>query len=116
MCTKALANIFSMRHEQIYENYWKYLQIRKNIIKAAVEGERKLNKHLGAVGKRNDPNVMKHNWVVERPRISWDFYSDTSIALHQSMPYKKFILLARYLCPTAKKENKLSLCMVYMFL
>ncbi|XP_043269491.1 gamma-tubulin complex component 2-like isoform X3 [Venturia canescens] len=57
--------------------------IRKNIMKAAVEGERKLNRCGGWAGRRYgsgsyDPSSTKQNWVTERPRISWDFYADTS--------------------------------------
>ncbi|XP_015599336.1 gamma-tubulin complex component 2 isoform X2 [Cephus cinctus] len=60
-------------------------QIRKNVIKAAVEGERKLIKHTGALSKLNDVAPNKHNWIAERPRISWDFQSDTNIALLQKV-------------------------------
>ncbi|XP_003703274.2 gamma-tubulin complex component 2 isoform X2 [Megachile rotundata] len=51
-------------------------QICKNVIKAAVEGEKKLNKQVSTVTKKLEPSVIKHNWVHERPRITWDFYNE----------------------------------------
>ncbi|XP_033216784.1 gamma-tubulin complex component 2 isoform X3 [Belonocnema kinseyi] len=53
-------------------------KIRKNVMKAAVEGERKLIKHAGASSRYSDPFTIKQNWTIERPRISWDFHSDVS--------------------------------------
>lgn len=52
-------------------------------MKAAVEGGKKLNQQ--ALGKKNDGTLTIHNWVAERPRITWDFYSDTTVALYQSL-------------------------------
>lgn len=60
-------------------------QICKNVIKAAVEGERKLNKHVNTVTKKNNMSLMRQNWVLERPRISWDFLNDTTSALCQKV-------------------------------
>ncbi|XP_032680668.1 gamma-tubulin complex component 2-like isoform X2 [Odontomachus brunneus] len=57
-------------------------KICKNVMKAAVEGGKKLNQQ--AVGKKNDTLTI-HNWVAERPRITWDFYSDTTVALYQKV-------------------------------
>lgn len=53
-------------------------------MKAAVEGGKKLSQQASSVSKRNDRALIKHNWVAERPRITWDFYSDTIVALYQS--------------------------------
>ncbi|CAK9804480.1 Gamma-tubulin complex component 2 [Anthophora plagiata] len=54
-------------------------QICKNVIKAAVEGEKKLNKQVCAITKKTEPSVIKHNWVHERPRITWDFYNEPNV-------------------------------------
>ncbi|XP_015121074.1 gamma-tubulin complex component 2 isoform X1 [Diachasma alloeum] len=52
-------------------------QIQKNVMKAAVEGERKLIKQANALSKRGgDTEQVRHNWVTERPRISWDFHPE----------------------------------------
>ncbi|XP_076230836.1 gamma-tubulin complex component 2 isoform X2 [Calliopsis andreniformis] len=53
-------------------------QICKNVIKAAVEGEKKLNKQVSTVAKKAEPSIIKHNWVQERPRITWDFYNESN--------------------------------------
>ncbi|EZA59060.1 gamma-tubulin complex component 2 isoform X2 [Ooceraea biroi] len=54
------------------------------VIKAAVEGGKKLNQQVCAVGKRSDA-LTKHNWVMERPRITWDFHSDMAVTLYQKV-------------------------------
>ncbi|XP_017885284.1 gamma-tubulin complex component 2-like isoform X1 [Ceratina calcarata] len=54
-------------------------QICKNVIKAAVEGEKKLNKQVCAITKKAEPLVIKYNWVHERPRITWDFYNELNV-------------------------------------
>ena len=59
-------------------------KICKTVIKAAVEGGKKLNQQVCSVNWRND-NVAKHNWVAERPRITWDFHSDVAITLYQKV-------------------------------
>ncbi|XP_014475537.1 PREDICTED: gamma-tubulin complex component 2-like isoform X2 [Dinoponera quadriceps] len=59
-------------------------KICKNVMKAAVEGGKKLNQQV--IGKKNDGALTIHNWVAERPRITWDFYSDTTVALYQIVP------------------------------
>ncbi|XP_031772456.1 gamma-tubulin complex component 2 isoform X2 [Apis florea] len=61
-------------------------QICKNVIKAAVEGEKKLNKQVCAISKKIEPSVIKHNWVHERPRITWDFYNELNV-----MPCQKVV-------------------------
>ncbi|XP_043799977.1 gamma-tubulin complex component 2-like isoform X2 [Apis laboriosa] len=61
-------------------------QICKNVIKAAVEGEKKLNKQVCAISKKVEPSVIKHNWVHERPRITWDFYNELNV-----MPCQKVV-------------------------
>ncbi|OAD55185.1 Gamma-tubulin complex component 2 [Eufriesea mexicana] len=61
-------------------------QICKNVIKAAVEGEKKLNKQVCATTKKAEPSVIKHNWVYERPRITWDFYNEPNV-----MPCQKVV-------------------------
>lgn len=60
------------------------IQICKNVIKAAVEGEKKLNKQVNTVAKKSEPSVIKHNWVHERPRITWDFYNEPNVTPCQS--------------------------------
>lgn len=64
-------------------------------MKAAVEGGKKLSQQTNLATKKNDGILMKHNWVAERPRITWDFYSDTVIALYQSL-CKQFVYLNYY--------------------
>lgn len=54
-------------------------------MKAAVEGGKKLNQQVCSISKKNDGALVKHNWVVERPRITWDFHSDATVALYQSL-------------------------------
>ncbi|CAD1472109.1 unnamed protein product, partial [Heterotrigona itama] len=61
-------------------------QICKNVIKAAVEGEKKLNKQVCAITKKTESSVIKHNWVYERPRITWDFYNESNV-----MPCQKVV-------------------------
>ncbi|XP_033201163.2 gamma-tubulin complex component 2 [Bombus vancouverensis nearcticus] len=61
-------------------------QICKNVIKAAVEGEKKLNKQVCAITKKTESSVIKHNWVYERPRITWDFYNEPN-----AMPCQKVV-------------------------
>ncbi|XP_020706235.1 gamma-tubulin complex component 2 isoform X3 [Athalia rosae] len=68
-------------------------QICKNVIKAAVEGERKLNKHISMSDKRIDPPLVSQNWIIDRPRFSWDFPSDVPIT-----PCQKVV-------PTASQET-----------
>lgn len=53
------------------------------MIKAAVEGEKKLNKQVCAIAKKKE-SVIKHNWVNERPRITWDFYNEPNVMPCQS--------------------------------
>lgn len=60
------------------------LQICKNVIKAAVEGERKLNKQVVSVIKKSDA-ALKHNWITERPRMSWDFHIEGNTGPCQSL-------------------------------
>lgn len=67
------------------------IQICKNVIKAAVEGEKKLNKQVCAISKKIEPSVIKHNWVHERPRITWDFYNELNVMPCQSKYYFKFM-------------------------
>ncbi|XP_015437164.1 PREDICTED: gamma-tubulin complex component 2-like [Dufourea novaeangliae] len=55
-------------------------QICKNVIKAAVEGEKKLTQHVNAIVKKTEPSVIKHFWTLERPRISWDFYNEPNVS------------------------------------
>ncbi|XP_020277442.1 gamma-tubulin complex component 2-like isoform X2 [Pseudomyrmex gracilis] len=57
-------------------------KICKTVIKAAVEGGKKLNQQ---VNKKTDGALAKHNWVTERPRITWDFYNDATAALCQKV-------------------------------
>ncbi|XP_029174888.1 gamma-tubulin complex component 2-like isoform X2 [Nylanderia fulva] len=59
-------------------------KICKTVIKAAVEGGKKLNQQVCSVNWKND-NVTKHNWVAERPRITWDFHSDVAVTLYQKV-------------------------------
>ncbi|XP_046488183.1 gamma-tubulin complex component 2 isoform X1 [Neodiprion pinetum] len=76
-------------------------QICKNVIKAAVEGERKLNKQISMTDKRNDPPLVSQNWVVDRPRFSWDFPSDLSVTFCQKVvpaASQETILLWDILC------------------
>ncbi|XP_051155643.1 gamma-tubulin complex component 2-like isoform X1 [Leptopilina boulardi] len=54
-------------------------KIRKSVIKAAVEGEKKFNRHVGAISRHSDQSIARPNWIIERPRISWDFHNDMSI-------------------------------------
>ena len=62
-------------------------QICKNVIKAAVEGEKKLNKQASAISKKIEPSIIKHNWVHERPRITWDFYNElNAVACQKVVP------------------------------
>ncbi|XP_012273660.1 gamma-tubulin complex component 2 isoform X2 [Orussus abietinus] len=60
-------------------------QICKNVKKAAEEGQKKLMKQSMTNTKKNEPCLMKQNWVVERPRISWDFHSETAVNLYQKV-------------------------------
>ncbi|XP_028047082.1 gamma-tubulin complex component 2 isoform X2 [Monomorium pharaonis] len=60
-------------------------KICKTVIKAAVEGGKKLNQQVCLISKKNDGILMKHNWVGERPRITWDFHSDTAVTLYQKV-------------------------------
>jgi len=50
-----------------------------------VEGGKKLNQQVCSINKKSDSVLVKHNWVMERPRITWDFHSDTTVALYQSL-------------------------------
>ncbi|KAK2587013.1 hypothetical protein KPH14_010977 [Odynerus spinipes] len=59
-------------------------QICKNVIKAAVEGERKLNKQVVSVTKKSDA-ALKHIWITERPRMSWDFHCEGNATLCQKV-------------------------------
>lgn len=59
-------------------------KICKTVIKAAMERGKKLNQQVCSVGKRNDA-LTKHNWVMERPRITWDFHSDVAVTLYQKV-------------------------------
>jgi len=49
-----------------------------------VEGGKKLNQQVCSISKKNDA-LTKHNWVMERPRITWDFHSDVSVTFYQSL-------------------------------
>ncbi|EGI64216.1 PREDICTED: gamma-tubulin complex component 2-like isoform X1 [Acromyrmex echinatior] len=60
-------------------------KICKTVIKAAVEGGKKLNQQVCSISKKSDGTSVKHNWVIERPRITWDFHSDTTVALYQKV-------------------------------
>lgn len=60
-------------------------EICKNVIKAAVEGEKKFNKQANAAMKKLESTLIICNWVVERPRISWDFHNHKTINLHQKI-------------------------------
>lgn len=68
------------------------IQICKNVIKAAVEGEKKLNKQVCAITKKTESSVIKHNWVYERPRITWDFYNEPNAMPCQSKYQFKYHL------------------------
>ncbi|XP_011861241.1 PREDICTED: gamma-tubulin complex component 2-like [Vollenhovia emeryi] len=57
-------------------------KICKTVIKAAVEGGKKLNQQ---VCRKSDGALVKHNWVVERPRITWDFHSDAAVTHYQKV-------------------------------
>lgn len=61
-------------------------QIQKKIIKAALEDEKKKIQQVNALTKKLESTTLKNNWVSERPRISWDFQSDTLIS-----PYQKVV-------------------------
>lgn len=50
-----------------------------------MEGGKKLNQQVCSVNWKNDSVIAKHNWVAERPRITWDFHSDAAVTLHQSI-------------------------------
>ncbi|XP_008203440.1 gamma-tubulin complex component 2 isoform X2 [Nasonia vitripennis] len=60
-------------------------KIFKNVIKAVVEGEKKLNKQVCSVNKQNDAMLMRHTWSTERPRLSWDFQADATVSLTQKV-------------------------------
>ncbi|XP_011257254.1 gamma-tubulin complex component 2 isoform X2 [Camponotus floridanus] len=60
-------------------------KICKTVIKAAVEGGKKLNQQVCTVNWKNDSVVAKYNWVAERPRITWDFHSDAAVTLYQKV-------------------------------
>lgn len=62
------------------------------MIKAAVEGEKKLNKQVCAITKKTESSVIKHNWVYERPRITWDFYNEPNAMPCQSKYQFKYHL------------------------
>ncbi|XP_076621442.1 gamma-tubulin complex component 2 isoform X1 [Colletes latitarsis] len=76
-------------------------QICKNVIKAAVEGEKKLNKHVGAIAKKTESSMIKHNWIHERPRMTWDFYNESGIS-----PCQKVV-------PVASQESVLLWDLLY---
>ncbi|KAK0079185.1 hypothetical protein PV325_001615 [Microctonus aethiopoides] len=48
-------------------------KIRKSIIEAATEGEKKLSKQVNVAIKSIDTTSIKSNWIIERPKMSWDF-------------------------------------------
>ncbi|XP_058800560.1 gamma-tubulin complex component 2-like isoform X2 [Phymastichus coffea] len=58
-------------------------KIFKNVIKAVVEGEKKLNKQAYPLSKQNEIMLMRHSWSTERPRLSWDFQPDTTLSITQ---------------------------------
>ncbi|KAL0101794.1 hypothetical protein PUN28_019142 [Cardiocondyla obscurior] len=60
-------------------------KICKTVIKAAVEGGKKLNQQVCSISKKNDSALVKYNWVIERPRITWDFHNDTTVAHYQKV-------------------------------
>ncbi|XP_011499905.1 PREDICTED: gamma-tubulin complex component 2-like [Ceratosolen solmsi marchali] len=60
-------------------------KIFKNVIKAVVEGEKKLNKQTCPLNRQNDAILTKYTWSTERPRLSWDFQADSTISLAQKV-------------------------------
>ncbi|XP_014224531.1 gamma-tubulin complex component 2-like isoform X1 [Trichogramma pretiosum] len=62
-------------------------KIFKNVIKAAHEGEKKLNKQLCPVNTERDISHMKHTWSSERPRLSWNFQTESpALQLQKVVP------------------------------
>ncbi|KAF7991659.1 hypothetical protein HCN44_010460 [Aphidius gifuensis] len=61
-------------------------QIQKKIIKAALEDEKKKIQQVNALSKKLETTTLKNNWVSERPRISWDFQSNSQLS-----PYEKVV-------------------------
>ncbi|XP_014217679.1 gamma-tubulin complex component 2-like isoform X2 [Copidosoma floridanum] len=61
-------------------------KIFKNVIKAANEGEKKLNKQVCPVNKPTEAVTAKHSWYSERPLLSWDFQSDPAMTPQKVVP------------------------------
>lgn len=62
-------------------------QIFKSVIKAAAEGEKKLNKQICPANIQNEIVLMKQTWSKERPRLSWDFQPDSTSPLQSIFFY-----------------------------
>ncbi|XP_057335755.1 gamma-tubulin complex component 2-like isoform X2 [Microplitis mediator] len=53
--------------------------IHKNILKAANEREKQATKKMHGFNRPTETSVIKYNWCSERPKITWDYYSDIKL-------------------------------------
>ncbi|XP_044592328.1 gamma-tubulin complex component 2-like isoform X2 [Cotesia glomerata] len=61
--------------------------IHKNILRAASERDKQSSKKLHGLNRGAEGSVVKYNhWCFERPKITWDYYSDTKLT-----PYQKVV-------------------------
>ncbi|CAD6238067.1 GSCOCG00008377001-RA-CDS [Cotesia congregata] len=61
--------------------------LHKNILRAASERDKQSSKKLHGLNRGAEGSVVKYNhWCFERPKITWDYYSDTKLT-----PYQKVV-------------------------
>lgn len=60
--------------------------IHKNILKATNEREKQATKKIHGFNKPTETTFIKYNWCYERPKITWDYYSDIKLT-----PYIKVV-------------------------
>lgn len=61
------------------------LQIFEKVKRAALEGERKLGRQTTIFSKDQSSSLMKQNWSIDRPLISWDFDRVSTMPPSQSI-------------------------------